>query len=161
MTDTTDLITWLRERLDEDERLAHVAASGRRWEAITDGATSPMVRVGDGDLDDDGPEWLRNVNYAMWGCDDEDDGCPDFARGWVAEARHIARHDPTRVLREVEAKRRILDEAGWAKQNAEMEGGDPRAAALYQGAWITYQAVLRWLSQVYADRPGYREQWAP
>jgi hypothetical protein len=103
-----DLIGWFREQLDEEERDARLADTGQRWEATVDlAACGPGVRTCPETVGDPG-EWSRDVNYVVWRCDDEQDGCPEAARGWSAEARHIARHDPARVLAEVEVKRRIL-----------------------------------------------------
>lgn len=60
---------------------------------------------------------------------------------------HIARHDPARVLREVEAKRLRLDEI-------ERELADDPT-----------NETTRWLSRVealpYADHPEYRNEWKP
>jgi hypothetical protein len=65
-----------------------------------------------------------------------------------AEVRaHMAVHDPARVLREIDAKRRVIAEA------AEYEPG----ISGYAEMWT----VLRLLALPYADRPGYREEWAP
>lgn len=56
-------------------------------------------------------------------------------------AGHIARHDPARVLREVEAKRRILA--------LHEELNEPHL----------YEAVQH-LAAVWSDHPGYRPEWA-
>jgi hypothetical protein len=53
---------------------------------------------------------------------------------------HIARHDPARVLREIDAKRQILD-------TLHEEGGDRMFADIF-----------RLLALPYLDRPGYREE---
>ena len=62
------------------------------------------------------------------------------------EVRHIARHDPARVLAECEAKRRIVELFPDAAQD-----GDGWNDAGY--------SVLRDLAAVYADHPDYREEW--
>jgi hypothetical protein len=68
-------------------------------------------------------------------------------------AGHIARWDPARVLREVEAKRRLL-------QQFELRGNSVRATVVPAtgGVW---DDLLRLLALPYADRPGYRQEWAP
>jgi hypothetical protein len=146
------LVEFLLARLDEDARKARAAETGRRWEALTRADSGPQVRVGDGDMDDPGPEWRREVVHPMWHCDDELDGCPDVARGWIAEAEHIARHDPAWVLAEVAAKRRIvrLCEAGI----------DPKAPAT-PGVRAGYRAILGYLALPYAEHPDYQEEWKP
>lgn len=63
-----------------------------------------------------------------------------------ADERHIARHDPARVLREVEAKRRVVDRYSWLREHGDT--GDM--------AW-----VLPLLAAAYADHPDYRPEWAP
>lgn len=89
-----DLVTWLLARLDEDERVAR-EASGDTWVV----GTSKGYRPGD--------------VYAI-----AHDGTPArIAQGTACgpdisaeqSSAHIARHDPARVLAEVEAKRRLLD----------------------------------------------------
>lgn len=52
--------------------------------------------------------WQRDVAYAVWNCTDEVDGCPEEARGWSAEARFIAAHDPADAIRRHEAALRVL-----------------------------------------------------
>lgn len=59
-----------------------------------------------------------------------------------------------RVLAECGAKRRIVelhDEA----LHAEFDRRDASA----MGAWLMHQDVLRALASVYADAPGFREEW--
>ncbi|GAB3817721.1 DUF6221 family protein [Micromonospora zhanjiangensis] len=55
------------------------------------------------------------------------------------------------MARDIEAKRRILDEA--ANYSPELEHGD-------NGEWALGM-VLRLLALPYAHRPGYREEWRP
>ncbi|WP_432010164.1 DUF6221 family protein [Streptomyces cucumeris] len=111
-----ELVRWLGEQLDEDERVARECAGNGEWDA------------------DD---------IAIYG--------PDLA----PEVRqHMAEHDPARVLREIDAKRRILAEHalnGWVCStcdNGEVEQVFPCP-------------TLRLLALPYADRPGYREAWRP
>jgi hypothetical protein len=55
----------------------------------------------------------------------------------------------TRVLREVEMKRRIMDEALFI-WNSDVDG-------VFGSGWD----ILRMLAVVYADHPDYRQEWAP
>ena len=74
---------------------------------------------------------------------------------------HIAVHDPARVLREIDAKRRIvqaLESAEVAVRNTE-PGKEPHE--LMTGAVNSLRAAVRMLAAVYADRPGFREEWRP
>jgi hypothetical protein len=83
-------------------------------------------------------------------------------RGSVGDrAPHIARNDPARVLREVEAKRRIV--ALHATPCEECISGEyvtvdnVDVPEQYQGDCRT----LRLMALPYADRPGYRQEWRP
>jgi hypothetical protein len=78
---TDDLVAFLRARLDEDEQ----AARETLWE-------------GSGNK----PDWELPSSATV------DVGGDEFYAGDATIARHIARHDPARGLREVEAKRRII-----------------------------------------------------
>lgn len=63
--------------------------------------------------------------------------------------RHIARHDPARVLAECGAKRRIVENA---------EGRESGGHVSWPGVWLL---VLRLLALPYADHPDYDESWRP
>jgi len=82
----SDLITWLRAQLDEDERVAQkcAAVGDFRW-AESEDPTEPDGRVVDG-----------QGRVVVW-----DDG--------ANLSGHIARHDPARVLAEVAAKRQLIE----------------------------------------------------
>jgi len=96
---TEDLITWLRAQLEEDERVAKKAAS-------LCGCHPPA------------PNWLFGDESTGGRIVIADDPHPDtpwkLSRRWnrsydgLFAAEHIVRHDPARVLREVEAHRRII-----------------------------------------------------
>lgn len=79
---------------------------------------------------------------------------------WPQEAAHIIRHDPAAVLRDVEAKRRIIE-----LHEAMRAGVDAAAGTVLAGAARIrlggYGNVLRLLAGVYADWPGYRQEWSP
>jgi hypothetical protein len=134
----TDLVEFLRARLDEDERAACEAGQ----DAFSD-------------------------EYGEF-----------RSRGGELFA-HVLRHDPARVLREVEAKRRILNaytaqvaerQRSGVLHDAEMAtGGEDSldvAALMGEGiranTWISHLGwVLRVLAAAYADHPDYRQEWKP
>jgi Family of unknown function (DUF6221) len=135
----SDLVTWLREQLDDDAQVANSATSGP-WDnddrLMRDAVCAPAV-----------DEWVADCRYEQMG---------PFA---VHNATHIARHDPARVLAEVEAKRAILDE-----HNLSYEGSrecyscsDKRGDDIEPYPCPT----VRLLALPYADRPGYRDEWRP
>jgi len=100
------------------------------------------------------------------------------------DVAHIARHDPARVLREVEARRRTLARhqpveqwSGWDH----IPAGQPGARKLYgldcstcivdhppgSAAYECQHGSVSWpcpevldLASVWSDHPDYREEWA-
>jgi hypothetical protein len=91
----------------------------------------------------------------------------------TAVARHINRHDPARVLREVAAKRAIIGQQTSDHAPVETIYGlccrtcvdwqDDKGAHEF-GIAIPHQwpcRVARSAVASWADRPGYRPEWAP
>ncbi|MDT9688182.1 DUF6221 family protein [Streptomyces sp. P9(2023)] len=62
----------------------------------------------------------------------------------VEDTQHIARHTPARVLAEVDAKRRILNDLWGGPDHEDM--------------WAHH---IRLLALPYADHPDYRDEWRP
>ncbi len=81
-------------------------------------------------------------------------GPDEVMRGPLRDGAHIAHHNPARVLAEVDAKRRIVELC------AEEDGGVEIGVGVSPEQWLA-QSVLRLLAEVYADRPGYRQEWRP
>lgn len=129
-----DLVTWLRAQLDEDERVALVVPENARvW--TLDGGT-----IHAGHPTDEVVDW---VHY---------DGA------W----EHIARHDPARVLAEVDAKRRILDEHAPEKHPTGMRCSVCAEGPYYDATWYDAPCpTVRLIALPYAGRPGYRDEWKP
>lgn len=65
--------------------------------------------------------------------------------------------DSARVLRQVERDRRILDEYAQALDRRKRHPDDLASA----GALLTMVRIVKLLARPYADRPGYRSEWAP
>jgi hypothetical protein len=129
MSTTDVLVTFLRARLDEDERAARAASPGP-WH-----------------LNAEGDEVLAVDDVTAAEC---------FAlsnRQLRATAAHIARHDPARVLREVEAKRQMI----LSHMPVSMVAGWGCSADGITG----YCSAMRFLALLYADHPEYRPEWAP
>ncbi|MFE4310619.1 DUF6221 family protein [Streptomyces sp. NPDC056891] len=78
-----------------------------------------------------------------------------------AIARHVALHDPARVLRDVDAKRRVL-----ARHQLSPASGDPELPwdnvddCQYDGDRWPCSDLLD-LALSYAEHPDYQEQWRP
>ena len=160
------LLEFITARLDEDEATARAAGDGR-W------------RV---------DHWLDPRSSCPTGCSCRrvegldftvyDEGGHD-----EAQAAHIARHDPARVLREVEAKRALLalhhhlryveplDAASkYEEDHRPAFDESPRyvgcAACHYDSRHEeTYPSwwcdTVRLLALPYADHPDYRSEWSP
>ncbi len=74
----------------------------------------------------------------------------------LADAAHIARHDPARVFAECDAKRRIVERCERAvRWDRDANGAPPEAVADW--AWTT----LELLALPFADHPDYDEAWRP
>jgi hypothetical protein len=134
-----DLITFLRARLDEDERHAlGVEAFGAScsWRLVKL-AEEPPPGARWGDV-------VGERGTVIWG--------PERRRFDVdnAIAGHIAQWDPARVLAEVAAKRAILElaEHVWI-----MFGFDEGAAD------SVHDDTLRLMAQPYAEHPDFNQEW--
>ncbi|MEV4197029.1 DUF6221 family protein [Micromonospora globbae] len=151
---TDDLVTWLRQQLDDDERVAHSATAGPWWhnpgKAWLDAEAFEQYDRSKGE------EFVGYGESPFSGCVAAT-GPASHAQS-MADAEHIARHDPARVLAEVAAKRRILDEHFEASLGDTGVGaGDCTTCTNY--AWPC--PTVRLLALPYADRPGYRPEWRP
>ncbi|NDZ63579.1 DUF6221 family protein [Streptomyces cyaneofuscatus] len=109
-----DLVQFLHARLNEDEQTAR-AAHAPNWS--TDGRRGLHYGVEDG--------WMTDALTA-------------------ADADHIARHDPARTLREIDAKRRMIDDLWGGPDHEDM--------------WSHH---MRLLALPYANHPDYRPKWRP
>lgn len=131
-----ELMEWLRAQLDKDEQIARAASAGpwsTRWngqdhELVAPSRTHPIA------------EWTYAIATQEPGASTQRTECD------TADADHIARHDPVRVLREIYAKRRILDRYAWLREHGDTGGA----------VW-----VLPLLALPYVDREGYRKEWRP
>jgi hypothetical protein len=138
-----DLAAFLRSRLDEDEQIAR---------AVQDGS-APW----DGQWVADPPHALRTRNghvlaFSTWTTDGRN--LPiDLKPGTV---NHWARHDPARVLAEVDAKRRIIKAHPWRREPDWPSGRQCRQCATEHPC-----NTLRLLALPEAGHPDYRPEWAP
>ncbi|MFF7870507.1 DUF6221 family protein [Streptomyces qaidamensis] len=161
-----ELAQWLRAQIDEDERIARATSwthDANAWHA----EPSPFGAR------DGGQRWY--VEDAM------DDGVVSHVDPAASDdegvARHIAEWDPARVLREIDAKRRMFDrftqadaERTYIRERyraAVLEGDDDRARRhqreLHEATLRLqiHRAVAGDLAAACAGRPGYREEWRP
>lgn len=176
-----ELVRWLTACLDEDERIARAATPGPWWH-------------------NPGKQWLGPEAFEKYDLRQGEEfvgyGSPHPFTGAVAstgpasnaqgmkDAAFIAAHDPARVLREIDAKRRIVaaylppggdphpglpctddiegdpDGVFYAEQHPADQGACVRHLEASKRL-LHHDYVLRLLALPYADRPGYEERWAP
>lgn len=168
-----DIVEFLRARLDEDEAWAlgasseygRAATSGERWhwqDSDTDEDIKPDPALQGEYMDEENALGLRSVELYPYGSIPGEG--PHMILNHVQEiepavAGHIARHDPARVLREVEAKRRIV---GLAGPIVEAVPEDDWGETMHETAMAeALRPVLRLLALPYADHPDYRQEWKP
>lgn len=120
---------FLRARLDEDEAAARRVDSS--WRQI--GNTGVIV-ASDGER----AEECANGN-------------------WAGIADHIARHDPARVLREVEAKRLLI--ANYEEAVAFYD--EPANRRVSAGEVTGLSTALACAALPYIDHPDFKETWCP
>ncbi len=135
------LVRFVAERLNADEWVAREAADAKGW---------LLVQLG--------PEWVArggSVEDLETGSTVvHDEGMPTHA-----QAEHIARHDPARVLRDVASKRRILTEVV-----AQIDGMDQQIISEWgssQDEPDESHLLLKLLAAPYDSHPGYDEAWRP
>lgn len=144
-----DLIAFLRARLDED---AAVIEKPETWTAF----------------DENEPTGTRRVDV-----DHSIERVVACTRAW--RGAHIARHDPARVLREIDAKRRVIDtyavvsgrskDLSARRDRLKDRGHDllmsemDLETAIHQRDVLA--SVLRLLALPYDQHPDYREEWKP
>ncbi|WP_333742672.1 DUF6221 family protein [Streptomyces ardesiacus] len=138
-----DLVQWLRAQLDDDERTARAATEGP-W-SVDDDSYAEAIYAAD--------RRTTVVAGGRWG------GEASVFES-TEDALHIARHDPARVLREIDAKRRLIALHRELEDPQEMQ--DYCATCEVTGKYPEYPCkTLRLLALPYADRPGYRDEWRP
>ena len=130
------IVEFLEARIAEDEAVAKNVASAGEW---TSGSTYGMfvsVEARCGTVVSG--EWERQ------------------------DANHIARHDPARVLREVAAKRAIIEAADEAS-DLDMSIDNDRRVGRRDMTEEPYlgDVILRALAASYADHPDFDEEWRP
>ncbi|MFI1161411.1 DUF6221 family protein [Streptomyces sioyaensis] len=148
---TEQLVAFLRARYDEDEEAARAATPG------------PWEWTPEQDLwDQNGPTLIRAGHDGY-----EDRPLTTVLEGWGHDAwgmhvteenqTHIARHNPARVLAEVEAKRAIVDRYAEV-QEMDREDAEPEFA---YGRAVGLGQAVRLLALPYQEHPDYRPEWRP
>ncbi|MFK0018225.1 DUF6221 family protein [Streptomyces sp. NPDC090798] len=148
-----DLVQWLGGQLDVDEQIAREATPGpwrnaptARHHATASGRSEEAVFGAPPEL---GATIVATTGEAV-------------DRRHLVDAEHIARHDPARVLREIDAKRAIVARYEFACREASRVdiAEDERETWIRVGGAL--QSVVIQLAAPYAGRPGFKaEEWAP
>lgn len=138
------LTDFLLARIAEDREAAEKASQGR-WKLW--GMQVMADTFGDSNVDH--AALVANTQFV------DDNGKP---RTW--NAHHIAQWDPARVLAECEAKRRIVNDAGFAAHQAEINNRTPATEPVFAAALLAFH-VLAHLARPYADHPDYDRDWRP
>jgi len=136
-----DLVVFLRARLAEDVR---AAIATLKPEVVVGSHRGKPI-----------PRWA--VHGSGRGLIDEGGGTVRAKDIFPAEAEHVVRHDPARVLREIEAKRRIVDayaEALRIQDGFRETTGEMMRRTAIEMACLAYAVA-------YADHPDHREEWKP
>lgn len=194
----SDLVAFLRARLDEDQAWAD-ACQGHHWQWVQ--SQTDEVATPDPMLDEhlEAPDQygesssshlsLRSVEEEMSKPTPRPYGLPPFPgqmlpKSWpiyhceevnAAAAGHIIRHDPARVLREVEVKRMLIDELIEGVDEAFGEGSidhnlryrgpststDEETGELEEIPEWNVTRQLRLFALLYDAHPDYREEWKP
>ncbi len=180
------LIEFLTERLNEDEQWALAASApyryavgnppvpegGVHWTWVVGENWTPVTPdpVTDEFIENDG-EWSCNLaTVEEWQSGVGNWMMRRSYAGTIQEmdpsaAGHIARHDPARALRQVEAGRRVVE-----AYESECEHRD-RSAALHdrtnnradgiEAISYAHGAGVKELAMVYSDHEDYQEGWKP
>jgi hypothetical protein len=139
---TLSIVDFLREQLAKDEAVARkaTAVSSHRWMA-----NNSLLMF----LDDSPTPFAESL------------ACTEnYRQDDVWE--HAERHDPARALREVEAKRAIMELADEAS-GLDMSVDIDRAVRPRDTTTDPYvgDMIIRQLAAVYSDHPDYQEEWRP
>lgn len=129
---TRDVADFIRARLDEDEAAARAATPGA-WK-IRPRLEGVCIDAG---------EYDQVIAPGVVSCGSYCYGGTSSVDISDADAEHIARYDPARVLADVAAKREIVAWVG--DYDADPDGS----------AW----GILGHLAALYADHPDYQQEW--
>jgi len=155
---TADLVAFLRDRLDDTARKAEEAA--KHCAALVAAAAS---REGVWKPPYVGAEWSSDADHVY-----AHDSRPDQPRAEIADfgysafmlTPHIQEHGPARVLAEVDAKRRMLDEYALALTQRNDLAGTPHALT-GSVRLLTALRFVKMLALPHREHPDYQPEWAP
>ncbi|GAA1065175.1 DUF6221 family protein [Streptomyces asiaticus] len=147
------LVEFLRARLDEDEQIARRACEYAEAEWRLDEEFGETVLW-----------WPPEPHIAE---KEREKGLPVVSDHWRGQtidshiAPHIARHDPARILAEVDAKRQIVTSYEAVARSLSSAGPGTPPHDLLTGATNLMRNTLQHLALPYAEHPDYRVEWRP
>jgi hypothetical protein len=154
---TDDIVEFIKARLSEDEQVAR-AANGPCWRPGDGNISEGGLYSLDGDGSDEARGWaIAWFELGMTNPGGQLPALSSLDRHAHANSVHAARHDPARVLREVEAKRRLLE---WAQAQLDDFEDFPDDHQYRLEAIGVMRLHLPLLALPYSDHPGFREEWA-
>ena len=190
MSSVDELVAFLRRCVDEDELWAKAASAdrdgkttvpggvhwtwavGEQWEPVEADPLQPYMGGYDGQWSN--PVVLRTVEEWQLDWGGPNNKLPlkiaESEELRTADGAHIALHDPARVLREVEATRRHIDQYeaavdihGRAVSEYKQTGSQVKLLQVvkYDGKVQALRFVLLDDAAVFVDRPGFQETWKP
>ena len=147
-----DIVAFLTARLDEDEQIAN-AAVGQQWEHAFASSREDYSFWSIHTVHPDAVEVAGTGFDNTGGIHDE------------GSAVHIARHDPARVLRDVAAKRRLMDVVFEYEAKIDGEWGcchsaESIKAGRCEDTDVNEIDALRVLAGAYIRHPDYDPAWA-
>ncbi|MGW5691512.1 DUF6221 family protein [Streptomyces asiaticus] len=139
------LVQFLRDRLDEDFEAVRLVFGVNVMAAIQHGEPAPR--------------WVPSPknDVGVWDTNRQ----PRVKYVWPRERAHIIRHDPARVLAEIEAKRGIIARYEFVCRQAAELGLSEEERETWVQVGGALQSCVLCLAAVYADHPDYREEWRP
>lgn len=142
---TEDLAVWLLEQIAEDEASARAATAGP-W-TVDNPRYVESIRADDGTTVIGGGRWGGEASVF-----DQD-----------ADALHITRWDPTRVLAECDAKREIIKLSAYHLEAWRHQEANPERVQFIdvEARGRHSDRTLKLMALPYVDREGYREEWRP
>jgi len=154
---TGDLVAFLRARYDDEARAATAATPGPWWHNPSKQWLGPEEfeaydrTMGEEFVGYGGPHPFTGCIAATGPADNPQS---------MADAAHIARWHPARVLAEVDAKRRIVDRLDYW-ETAASRAGVAGLSNFERGTRAELLATCRLLALPYADHPDYQPAWVP
>jgi hypothetical protein len=136
----SDLIAFLTARLDEDAATALACLDINERVKVRRGLTPPRWLTSPDSSDITDAAGILRVRHT-----------------WVREGEHIARHDPARTLREVEADRKLLT----AYDEVSRYDTDEPEPEFAHGRAVGLGEAVRMRAERFSDHPEYRTEWSP